>query len=156
MSLDVYLRLDRPVADVAPNKGTGIFVRDNGSTREITEAEWYELNPARDPYRLTESVLEDDEDEVFSANITHNLGKMAQEAGIYQHLWRPDELGITKARELIEPLRNNIDLMEREPERFKAFDSPNGWGLYIHFMPWLHRYLAACEEYPDATVSVSR
>ena len=31
--------------------------------------------------------------EVFSANITHNLGAMAKEAGIYMHLWRPDELG---------------------------------------------------------------
>ena len=33
----------------------------------------------------------------YSANITHNLGKMAEEAGIYKHLWRPEEIGITKA-----------------------------------------------------------
>jgi hypothetical protein len=28
----------------------------------------------------------------FSANITHNLGKMAGEAGIYEACWRPGEL----------------------------------------------------------------
>ena len=30
---------------------------------------------------------------------------MAKEADIYQHLWRPDEIGITKAAELIPPIR---------------------------------------------------
>ena len=34
--------------------------------------------------------------QVFSANITHNLGKMADEAGIYKALWRPDEVEITQ------------------------------------------------------------
>ncbi len=93
---------------------------------------------------------------IFEQNITHNLGKMAKEAGIYQHLWRPDELGITKAGELIAPLRHGIETMEADPERFKAFDSPNGWGRYKDFMPWLKRYLEACEDYPDADVEVSR
>lgn len=32
--------------------------------------------------------------EVFSANITHNLGAMAEAAGIYRHLWRPEEVGV--------------------------------------------------------------
>jgi hypothetical protein len=29
---------------------------------------------------------------LYQANITHNLGKMAQEAGIYTALWRPEEM----------------------------------------------------------------
>ena len=28
-------------------------------------------------------------DELYSANITHNLTGMADAAGIYMHLWRP-------------------------------------------------------------------
>lgn len=32
--------------------------------------------------------------DVFWANITHNLGRMADEAGIYKHLWRPEEIGM--------------------------------------------------------------
>jgi hypothetical protein len=37
---------------------------------------------------------------VYDANITHNLGAMAKAAGIYMHLWRPDEIGIKTASEL--------------------------------------------------------
>ena len=53
--------------------------------------------------------------EVYWANITHNLNSMADEAGIYKHLWRPEEIEITKAHELIEPLRTAIDAMKAEP-----------------------------------------
>lgn len=94
--------------------------------------------------------------EVYSANITHNLGAMAQEAGIYMHLWRPEELGFTKAADLIEPLRAGLELMKADPTRFEAHNSPNGWGLYKHFVPFVEKYLAACEENPGATLWVSR
>lgn len=94
--------------------------------------------------------------EVFSANITHNLGAMAREAGIYEACWRPEEIGITKAAQLIEPLRNSIAQMKADPERFKKHNPPNGWGDYDGLMAWLERYLAACEANPDAEVSVSR
>lgn len=94
--------------------------------------------------------------EVYSANITHNLGKMAREAGIYQHLWRPDELGIKQAGELIMPLRAGLELLKSDPERFQKFDSPNGWGLYKHFVPFVENYLEACEQNPDSVVEVSR
>lgn len=95
-------------------------------------------------------------DTLFSANITHNLGAMAGEAGIYEACWRPEEIGITKAAQLIEPLRNAITLMLAEPARFEKHNAPNGWGLYENFLPWLSRYLRACEENPGAEVSVIR
>ena len=93
---------------------------------------------------------------VFGANITHNLGPMAREAGIYQHLWRPEEIGITHARQLIEPLRAGVEMMKSDPPRFEKHNSPNGWGMYENFVQFVEKYLAACEEYPDAEVSVSR
>jgi hypothetical protein len=123
--------------------------------------------------------------EVFDANITHNLNKMAAEAGIYEALWRPAELDPERAariraaqdrkdyhgpegayaieseatihaRDLIQPLRAGLALLKAEPDRFKAFNPENGWGSYDDFVPWVERYLTACEEYPDAEVSVSR
>src|SRR3990172_2778745 len=54
--------------------------------------------------------------ELYSANITHNLGKMAKEAGIYEHLWRPDELGIWNAGELILPLADGLAKLKADPE----------------------------------------
>ena len=93
---------------------------------------------------------------VYESNITHNLNDMAEEAGIYKHLWRPDEIGITKASQLIEPLGNGLALLRSDPAHFEKFDSPNGWGLYIHFIPFVEKYLDACKTYPDADVYVFR
>jgi len=93
---------------------------------------------------------------VYSANITHNLGKMADVAGIYGALWRPDEHGLTHARDLIEPLRSGLADLRARPAFFVAFNAPNGWGTYEHLVPFVEQYLAACLEYPDAKVRVSR
>lgn len=96
------------------------------------------------------------ERELFSANITHNLNVMAQDAGIYLCVWRPDECGITKAGQLIGPLSKAVALMRDQPERFKRLDPENGWGSYATFLPWLDSYLEACLAFPDAYVKVSR
>jgi hypothetical protein len=101
--------------------------------------------------------LEDDKGNMlYSSNITHNLGPMAREAGIYACLWRPDENGITKASQIIEPLQNGLMLLVLDPQRFKQLDSPNGWGKWEHFLPFCAEYLRACKEHPDANVRVSR
>lgn len=94
--------------------------------------------------------------QVYGANITHNFGKMAEAAGIYMFLWRPDEIGITKAEQLIEPLAEGLKKLKSDPERFKVFNSPNGWGMYEHFVPFVEKYLEACREHPDASVGISR
>lgn len=94
--------------------------------------------------------------EVYSANISHNLSKMAREAGIYEVLWRPDELGIISAEQLIGPLSEGLAKLTQNPEHYKQFDSPNGWGLYIHFVPFVSKYLAACIANPEAQINVSR
>ena len=60
---------------------------------------------------------------VFDANITHNLCAMAEEAGIYKACWRPEEIGITKAAQLIEPLRNGIARVIAQGERI----DPRAW-----------------------------
>lgn len=108
--------------------GSGIFVRANGQTKEISRDEWDEKFPNQEP--IVADVDEDD-DEVFEYNITHNLNTMAGEAGIYKHLWQPDEIGITKAGELIEPLREGLALLKSDPERFKAFNPKNGWVIMM-------------------------
>lgn len=149
MSLNVYLSTPHLVA----RETSGIFVRENGQTKEISRAEWDDRNPGHEP---CVAVSAEKTNEVYSANITHNLGAMADEAGIYKHLWRPDEIGVTKAGQLVEPLRTGLALMKSDPPRFEKHNAKNGWGLYEHFVPWVEKYLAACEENPTADVRVSR
>lgn len=96
------------------------------------------------------------EEELFDANITHNLGNMASEAGVYGVVWRPEESEISQAQQLIEPLTAGIALMKADPERFKKLNAPNGWGKYKHFLPWLERYLEACKAFPEARVEAER
>jgi hypothetical protein len=93
---------------------------------------------------------------VFDYNITHNLNTMADHAGIYKYLWRPDELGITKAKQLIEPLSIGLHVLEINQEYFKSFNPENGWGDYGGLVRFVKEYLAACKEYPKATIEISR
>jgi len=93
--------------------------------------------------------------EVHWQNITHNLGRMASEAGIYKHLWRPEEIGIKTAGQLIKPLETAIKDMEKRPEYYKQFDASNGWGTYNDFMPWLKKLLQACKDYEKSIIKVS-
>jgi hypothetical protein len=91
----------------------------------------------------------------FSRNITHNLGTMADAAGIYEHLWHPERLGITRASELITPLECGLRRLKRSPKKYAKFNSPNGWGMYEHFVPFVEECLEACKKYPTAKVSTS-
>lgn len=99
--------------------------------------------------------------EVYNANITHNLGKMAGEVAcgkhtLYEYLWRPEEIGIKQAGELIQPLREGVKELKEKADEYKKYDAENGWGTYEHFLPFVEKYLSACEEDPDAEVGVSR
>jgi hypothetical protein len=98
----------------------------------------------------------EDNEQVYWANITHNLGKMAGEAGIYKALWRPEEIGKTKASEIVELLEKGLSDLKERPEHFEKFNSSNGWGMYEHFVPFVEKYLEACKEYPDAVIKVLR
>ena len=118
----------------------------------------------------------EDTEEFYWANITHNLGTMADKAGIYEALWRPhrlkenynisendheadlkfEEENKITAKDIIPFLEKGLADLKARPEYFKTFNSPNGWGMYKHFVPFVEEYLNACKKYPDAIVSVSR
>ena len=100
--------------------------------------------------------LKENDQEVFSRNITHNLGKMADLAGIYEVLWHPEtKLGITKAKECIPFLQKGLVYLVSHRRDCEAFNSPNGWGMYEHFVPFVVAVLTACCDYPEAEVQVS-
>ena len=120
-------------------------------------------------------TVKEKKENVYYVNITHNLGDMAKEAGIYEALWRPymlrenyvpiedyheelkyEESVEVRAYEIIPILEKGLEDMRARPEHYKTFDSPNGWGTYVHFVPFIEEYLSACKEFPQAIVSVSR
>lgn len=94
--------------------------------------------------------------EVFQWNITHNLGAMAREAGIYEALWRPEEIGIEYAHQLMVPLAFGLETLRDKPEHFRKFAPENGWGTYGGLVEFVEKYLEACIENPDAEVHACR
>lgn len=147
MSLDVYLTTHE-----SHLKSAGVFIRRDGCNVEITREEWNRLYPDREPV----TTSDENTNEVYSSNITHNLNKMADAAGVYMYLWRPDEIGISKAAQLIEPLRAGLALLKSDPRRFKELNPSNGWGDYDGLVEFVEEYLNACIASPDADVGVSR
>jgi len=93
---------------------------------------------------------------VFSYNITHNLGRMAEEAGIYEQLWRPEEHGLCKAKQISASLTEGLMCLVGRPQHYKTFNPENGWGSYEGLVKFVVEYLIACREHPEATIQVSR
>jgi len=91
----------------------------------------------------------------FRQNITHNLTAMADAAGIYKHLWHPEELGIKTAGQLVDPLLAGLRMLQAKPARFQNMNPSNGWGSYNGLVRAVEEILAACQHHPDALVRVS-
>lgn len=105
---------------------------------------------------LTTKDVDGNSVDAYDANITHNLGQMADKAGIYYALWRPEEKGWKTARDITPVLDKGLKKLKAKPEYFEKFNAPNGWGLYEHFVPFVERYLEACKKHPSAEIHVSR
>ena len=93
---------------------------------------------------------------LFDYNITHNLTDMAKEANLHQCLWRPEEIDIKIAKDLVQPLKAGLKLLEDDPERFRKFDPYDGWGNYDDLVEFVRLYLLACEQNPESEIWVSR
>jgi len=117
----------------------------------------------------------EDEEHIYDCNITHNLIEMAEEADIYDAVWRPYRLHpafhkfdnrddefefesstVIKAKDISDVIENGLDDMKKRPEHYKQFNSKNGWGIYKHFVPFLEKYLEVLKRYPNAIIKCSR
>ena len=91
-------------------------------------------------------------EKIFQTNTTGNLHKMAKELGVYEYLWTPKKLKITKANQLIEPLTKALANLKANEEHYKKFDAPNGFGVYSDFVFFIEDLLNACTKFPDTLV----
>jgi len=145
MSLDVSLKIHAPLNQIK----TGLFIKVGTSQTE-------ELTFADIKRKFPDLIILDTFTEVFDANITHNLGKMANEAGIYYACWRPEEIGATRAKDIIILLEKGLNDLEQRPGYFKQFNPRNGWGDYRNLAKFVRSYLDACKEYPEARIEADR
>lgn len=140
MSLDLYIESKIPVQ----HKGTGVYIRENGETKELlTKEEVLEHFPDANPDDIKETISETSE--YFHINITHNLTEMADECVIrstcsskkkhitlYDLMWHPEEnLGIvTPTASYLEDLETCYNRLINYQDFFKKYNPENGWGTY--------------------------
>lgn len=141
MSLDVYLR--------KPDYRTCVVADDEPVLMSRLKAALGTTNVYFDHYGV-------EDEELYSRNITHNLNRMAAEAGLYEALWRPDEHGYETAGQLIAPIEAGLERLRSDPDHFRQFNPKNGWGDYEGLVEFASEYLRACRGNPEAIVGVSR
>jgi len=138
MGLDLYLfKKDINIQEVR-NNISNLYEKLRAIQEEIEQAE--------DIY---------DDAKLADVNITHNLNKMADAVGLYEVLWKPDEIGITIASQMIPSLEKGIKKLREDPEKYKAFNAPNGYGNYEDFVRFCDSVLHWCNKYPDSMIEAN-
>lgn len=154
MSLDISIISPEPIK----KKSTGIFARIDGRTRELTREEAIEHFPNVDPNSIVEEEIETNE--FWSRNITHNLTKMAYNCYgrnwcLYDLLWR-DEMPDSIIEYMTDLLASLIEL-ESDPDKYKQFNPPNGWGTYEQLIDFVRSFIHALIDMPPrSTIEYSR
>ena len=93
---------------------------------------------------------------VYSGGITNNVVPMAEKAGIYKIIWRPEESGIKIAADLIQPLEKAIQEIVNNRAAYEELNPENGWGSYESFINFVINLANACKRNPLASVTASR
>ena len=88
--------------------------------------------------------------EVWSRNITSNLSRMWNEAGVPLHEWDGLEAGTCWPN-----LDTALTFMQSKPEAFKELNPPNGWGDYDGCVDFLLELRNVCKQHPRCTLRVS-
>ena len=108
------------------------------------------------------------EETEWSANITHNMSRMALQVPIcvkyrnkeykgtlYDYVWEPGENSNITTSIMSKFLAQGIAYMVENRKKLLPFNPANGWGSYDGFVPWLIKYKEACEDNPGCKIRAS-
>lgn len=84
-------------------------------------------------------------------NYTHNTNRMLRAVGID---W--DHLRGKPLAAVCEVMTLGINRLKQQPETFRAWNPPNGWGDYDSLIEVLTRIVTAFERHPKAVLGVSQ
>ena len=163
MSLDLYIESKTPVL----HRGTGVYIRENGGTKElITKEEVLKYFPNVNANDIKETSYEDNT--YFHINITHNLTDMASQwwiigssnynsdedsavVTLYDLLWHPkDNLNIeTPTMDYVLDIVSCYKTLLNNPDTFKKYNPDNGWGSYEQLIGKTKEFIAALIKISD-------
>lgn len=99
------------------------------------------------------SLMETQPTEIFSRNATHNLNKMWKKAGIYDEVYNSEG---KEAYKVVKALKVGLQKMVENPEEYQELAPSNGWGTYEGALSFLNDIIEACENNPNAEISISK
>lgn len=102
-------------------------------------------------------------------NLTYNLNRMLFAAGWHwgddpqppqtsfpnSTVWPSAILQGMRAGDVHEKLAGVVVALRNDPQGFREFNPPNGWGSYEDCLEQMQSFLAAVERWPDARIGVS-
>lgn len=157
MSLDIYIISPEPIK----KKLTGIYARIDGTTRELTKEETIAHFPDVDPNSIIKEEIETNE--FWHGNITHNLCGMAEDCmsfdeydqyyNLYDLLWRDTQAPFegNYINVYIAHLAYCLYVLKNDPEHFKQFNPPNGWGTYEQLCQFTEEFIKALVSMPKGS-----
>lgn len=160
MSLDLYLTSKKKKGSVST------FVREYGRILELKTVEEVKAHfPDMDKSEIEELWYETEE--IYSGNITHNLGEMANhvicnggENNLYHLLWRPEEHDFCKVTERYRVMiAECLAYMLTHRAELEKFNPSNGWGSYdslLDFVISLSKELSNWDGEEDVEIYASR
>lgn len=86
--------------------------------------------------------------DVWHGHITHNLTDIADKCGLYEVLWRPQNIGY-ECKELVPKLLIGIDKLKGLMPELRKIEPENGWGNCDDLLRFAESVLKKCQEYPD-------
>ena len=157
MSLDITIISPEPIK----KKSTGVYVRINGRTCELTKEEAIAYFPDVDPNTIIEEEIETNE--FWYGNITQNLTEMAEDClsfeeeyqhyNLYDLLWRDTQVPFTGVylNIYIAHLAYCLYILKNDPDHFKKFNPKNGWGTYEQLVNFVEEFIKALVTMPEGS-----
>lgn len=90
---------------------------------------------------------------VFDRNVTHNLVRMWDKAGVYEALYLSDG---KRCGDYLPVLEKGLDNIQRRFSEYEELNPPNGWGSAQGALEFLTGVVIAVRENPDGMFRVSR
>lgn len=138
MSLDLTIRSDK----IYKSKGTGVFVRDAGGTRELQTIDEIKIYfPEFDINSITQEYYETYD--VWTKNITHNLSFMAshvpvKDSTLYYYLWRPEKIGFSYVNSnYVDGICEAYDYLKSNKDSLSKYNSSNDCGTYEELLDFV-------------------
>lgn len=119
--------------------------------KESRKCNFFLEHPYSYSYLSDKDKEEFHEEDCWWGNITHDLGEIASHVPIgdttlYYVCWRPEEIGVETAGEILPLLVKGIQYMVEHRKELLKYEFSKSRGAYNDFMKFLLNYKQACED----------